>query len=216
LYISKLIEVKGTKMDFTRGVRPNNISHSSPTENAANTTTPKSHKPKRKLSGKLDIFNIVLLVSLALLILFLLFFVVSSKTKSSSDIGLVSKDGYQAVFLTNGQVYFGKIAGMDNRYIRLQEIYYLSPNQAAQEAQPNEQQQNPQYQLVKLGCELHGPQDQMIIQRDQVTFWENLKDEGTVVKGVKDWKSQNPKGLECNTNNQGNSEQNNNNENNDN
>ena len=33
--------------------------------------------------------------------------------------------GYQAVFLTNGQVYFGKLSGAHKDYVTLNDIYYL-------------------------------------------------------------------------------------------
>jgi hypothetical protein len=37
----------------------------------------------------------------------------------------------------------------------------------------------------------------MVINRDQVTFWENLKDTSTVVKTIKEWVKQNPNGQQC-------------------
>src|SRR3989344_4528142 len=38
---------------------------------------------------------------------------------------LVKADQYQAVFLTNGQVYFGKLSDVNSAYVSLQDIYYL-------------------------------------------------------------------------------------------
>lgn len=102
----------------------------------------------------------------------------------------------QAVFLTNGQVYFGNIAAVTDEYIDLQNIYYLnSQQQPAGEEQKNTAQQN--FALVKLGCELHGPTDQMIINREQVSFWENLKSDGKVSKAIQQWIDQNPDGQNC-------------------
>jgi hypothetical protein len=95
---------------------------------------------------------------------------------------------YQAVFLTNGQVYFGKVSKVDNSYVKLSDIYYL---QVQQQVQPkdNSQAQQPQVSLAKLGGELHGPEDMMYISRQQVLFWENLKDDGKVTKAIKDYKA---------------------------
>jgi len=56
---------------------------------------------------------------------------------------------------------------------------------------------NTNVSLVKLGCELHSPYDQMIINREQVTFWENLQDSGQVAKAVKTFEQQNPNGQKC-------------------
>jgi hypothetical protein len=121
----------------------------------------------------------------------------------------VDKDRQQAVFLTNGQVYFGKIKSISKNYIDLQNIYYLNVNQ---QVQPNQKDtssssnSNQSVSLVKLGCELHGPQDQMVINRDQVTFWENLKTDGQVTKAIEQWVQQNPNGQQnCNTSNSSNS-----------
>jgi len=38
--------------------------------------------------------------------------------------------------------------------------------------------------LIKLGEELHGPEDMMVIRRDQVFFGENLKNDSKVVKAI--------------------------------
>lgn len=95
----------------------------------------------------------------------------------------VSDSGYQAVFLTNNQVYFGHLENAESRSPVLKDVYYLQANQqnpqSGNETQPN-------LQLVKLGNEVHGPQDEMVLKADQILFWENLKDDGKVVKAIKD------------------------------
>ena len=130
----------------------------------------------------------VLVVGLALLMYF----------GGPDEARFVDKKKNQAVFLTNGQVYFGKVASVNKQYLDLKDIYYLNVNQ---QVQPNQNGDNKQQQssisLVKLGCELHGPADRMVINRDQVTFWENLKDEGQVSKAIAEWVKQNPNGQKC-------------------
>jgi hypothetical protein len=42
--------------------------------------------------------------------------------------------------------------------------------------------------LIKLGKEVHGPEDAMIINRDQVQFYENLKSDGEVAKLIDQYK----------------------------
>lgn len=95
---------------------------------------------------------------------------------------LVKKDQYQAVFLTNGQVYFGKLDSIESKYLSMSDVYYLQQTQ--QQVQPG-QEGEAQLSLIKLGNELHGPEAQMYITRDQVLFWENLKDDGKVVQAIK-------------------------------
>lgn len=108
----------------------------------------------------------------------------------------VEKNKLQAVFVnvngTNGgQVYFGNIKDLNSQYVRLTNVFYI------QNQQTGTTQSSQSYTLVKLGCELHGPEDQMIINRDQVFFWENLKSDGQVAQKVADYYKQNPKGQDC-------------------
>jgi len=116
-------------------------------------------------------------------------------TKISSKVGIVS--GFQAVFLTNGQVYFGKLSDAEEKYVKMEDIYYLQVTPVLQtktEGQPGsqaatDQQQQQQLSLVKLGNELHGPMDKMFINRDQILFIETLKDDGKVMQAIKDYES---------------------------
>jgi hypothetical protein len=80
-------------------------------------------------------------------------------------------------------------------------IYYLRVNQTVQPDSKNTNNNN-DVSLVKLGCELHGPQDQMVINQDQVIFWENLKSDGQVAKAVATFQKNNPDGQNCSTTSQ--------------
>lgn len=94
-----------------------------------------------------------------------------------------SKDAeWQAVFLTNGQVYFGKFSAGMGQYSTLKNIYYLQVQKAVQPADQAATDQK--VTLVKLGNELHGPQDEMKVNRDQILFYENLKKDGKVVQAI--------------------------------
>lgn len=126
---------------------------------------------------------LLILVSLAALS----WFVSKGVAMFTADAGVKGKQ-YQAVFLTNGQVYFGKVSKVDSSYVKLSDIYYLQVQQQVQPQDKNAQQQ-PQVSLAKLGGELHGPEDSMYISRSQVLFWENLKDDGKVTKAIKDYKA---------------------------
>lgn len=90
---------------------------------------------------------------------------------------------YQAVFLTNGQVYFGKYTDAGPRdNVTLSNIYYLQSD--SKTVQPADKQADAKLSLVKLGSELHGPEDTMFIKRNQILFWENLKNDSQVVKSI--------------------------------
>jgi hypothetical protein len=122
-----------------------------------------------------------------------LIFSIATKTGENS---IVAGDKYQAVFLNTGQAYFGKIKKVNQDFIDLQDVYYLY-NGASSGGTQNQSDAN--LSLVKLGTELHCPKDQMVIYRDQVTFWENLNDEGKVANAIKSWKDQNKDGVKCST-----------------
>ena len=100
----------------------------------------------------------------------------------------IKTDKYQAVFLNSadGQVYFGKLAILNNDYYKLTDIYYVRVEQV----QPGSDQPSQQnISLAKLGSEIHGPEDVMYIRQDQVLFWENLKDDGQVVKAIVEYRN---------------------------
>jgi len=105
----------------------------------------------------------------------------------------VKSGQYQAVFLTNGQVYFGKVSDINNGYVKLSDIYYLQVQQSVQPDNKSSSSDKDQSQvsLAKLGSELHGPEDNMYISRQQVLFWENLKNDGKVVQAINSYKQQN-------------------------
>lgn len=145
------------------------------------------------LPGWLRIAHIILLFSITVLMVGV---VLSLRQTNPDEKQYVATDKYQAVFLENGQVYFGKIAALNSSFINLQNVFYLNSQDGNAEQKT---ETNNQFTLIKLGCELHGPYDRMIVNRDQVTFWENLKDDGQVVKTINEWIKQNPNGQKCET-----------------
>lgn len=97
----------------------------------------------------------------------------------------VKKNQFQAVFLTNDQVYFGKVTDMNHDTITLKDVWYLRNASNATKDQQNSDQQQ-QVSLAKLGkSEVHGPEDEMHLDRRQVLFWENIRDDSQVVKAIK-------------------------------
>jgi hypothetical protein len=95
--------------------------------------------------------------------------------------------GYQAVFLSNGQVYFGKLYRAGGQYAVLRDIYYL---QVTQPPQPIPAGETPpaNVNVVKLGGELHGPEDEMRINRDHILFVEDLKGDSRVLLAIEQLK----------------------------
>ncbi len=157
-----------------------------------------SHRGSRSNTNKMfQLSSVALLFSATILVVALVLSLFFGGVPAENK--YVNKKTLQAVFLNNGQVYFGNIRSLNEKYLRVGNIYYLRVNQ---QVQPNQSDKNAAAQdisLVKLGCELHGPVDEMLINRDQVTFWENLKTDGQVAKAVAEFVKQNPNGQKCTT-----------------
>lgn len=112
-----------------------------------------------------------------------------SKDSNATTMEESASSGYQAVFLSNGQVYFGKLSGMTASYSTLKDIYYLQvttpPSSDASALNQQQAQAQQQLSLVKLGKELHGPVDEMKINRDQILFYEDMKEDGSVMQAIR-------------------------------
>lgn len=173
-------------MDFNRNTQQPGVSPS------AHTATAAAGRKNDKSSngnkwGKLGLVALVVGATVLLLAL-----AVASLGGKSAEAKFVDKSRLQAVFLSTGQVYFGNIEQLTEDYFVVDNIYYLQTSNTGTEANANTS-----VSLVKLGCELHSPKDRMLINRSQVTFWENLNETGQVATAVKTFQDQNPDGQKC-------------------
>lgn len=85
---------------------------------------------------------------------------------------------YQAVFLTNDQVYFGHLTNLDSQYPILEDTYYVQLGETSN-------------RVVKLGeNEPHGPQDHMVLNRDQILLWEDLRQDSQIIRAIQNLKTQ--------------------------
>ena len=133
------------------------------------------------------------LLELSILIIILLFgfnqlsSATQQKTKQQSpseDLNqLVTQSEFQAIFLDNGQVYFGQINKINNKQLFIKNIYYLQSDRSAKVTEKNKSQD---IKLIKFGHELHNPKDEMLINQEHVLFIENLKSDSKVVKAIKE------------------------------
>lgn len=76
---------------------------------------------------------------------------------------------YQAVFLANGQTYFGRFYDRIGGYAKIEGVYYLQQAQADSSAAPDTK-------LVRLGSELHGPAPRVLVPKSAILFVEDLSD----------------------------------------
>ena len=147
---------------------------------------PRSRKP-------MWIVGVVLVILVALLIAAAAIYKLKHKLEGKAAVS----GEYQAVFLSNGQVYFGKL-DLGGKWAKLTDIYYLQVTEPLQNASSGSQNTNTtpntnnsnnnNIQLVKLGSELHGPQDVMYIETNNILFWENMKDDSKVLQSIRQYK----------------------------
>ena len=119
------------------------------------------------------------------------------KAKSREEkVSSIGSSGYQAVFLTNGQVYFGRLAKRESDYPVLTQVYYLRLQQPLQEQKEEKKEKEPEpaslqqnLTLIKLGNELHGPSDEITLNKDHILFIENLREDSRIVKAIKEYET---------------------------
>lgn len=181
-------------MDFTN--RSGQPRTSAPDAQHSGNVTAPTHNDNKPRRARFDnnlwfkLASVVLLFSGTILVVAVLFFI--NFGSPSHENKYVAKNDYQAVFInvtgvTAGAVYFGHITDLSDDFIRLNNVFYIQkPSDTSKDAN-----------LIKLGCEIHGPEDEMVINRDQVFFWENLKPSGEVTKKIAEWYKANPSGQKC-------------------
>lgn len=164
---------------------------------AAHPTGKRKHIDWAGRTVRLELF--IVLVGTALLLAALSLWLATGNFNSTESKQL-EPARYQAVFLTNNQVYFGKVTSLNDKSVVLTDVFYIeTPNNSNQN---NASASNTNYTLRKLGdSELHAPEDKMVISRSQVIFWENLKDSSQVVTKIKEYKK-NPSAAQQNNSSQ--------------
>lgn len=82
----------------------------------------------------------------------------------------VDERGYQAVFLSDGRAYIGRLTSSSGDYYVLRDVFYLQ--QAPEAAEKNDQATQ---QVLPRTGDVHGPTGRMLIPKDEVLLIENLR-----------------------------------------
>lgn len=90
-------------------------------------------------------------------------------------------DAYQAVFLDNGQTYFGKITDRVGHTVRLSDVYYFDFHAGALDAASDA---SPDMKLLRLGSEVHGPEAYMNINTEHILYTEDLRSDSKVAQAI--------------------------------
>lgn len=138
----------------------------------------KDRAPKDKKGSSNKVW-VVASVILALLIVGFIGWTLWSNAKNA-ETGIDSSK-YQAVYLMNGQIYFGKLTQQGDSHLKLTNVYYLQ-TAAGDEKSDTTQQANDNAQLIKLSKAIYDPSDEMIISKDQVLYFQNLTSDSRASK----------------------------------
>ncbi|HKY51062.1 MAG TPA: hypothetical protein VJP45_07385 [Candidatus Limnocylindria bacterium] len=87
---------------------------------------------------------------------------------------------YQAVFLTNGQTYFGRYYDRIGAYAKIEDVYYL------QQTQSDDPNAAPTTRIVRRGRELHGPAPRTLIPKSAILFVEDLTDASPIAQFMRE------------------------------
>ena len=88
---------------------------------------------------------------------------------------------YQAVFLDNGQVFFGKVEQAGSSYLTLRDVYYVR-------RQVDQDKKEARNLLIKRGNEAHAP-DLMRINTRHVVFMEPVGPDSPLAKLIREAKT---------------------------
>jgi hypothetical protein len=88
----------------------------------------------------------------------------------------VGRSQYQAVFLTNGQTYFGRYYDRIGAYAKIEDVYYL------QQVQGSDPEAAADTRIVRRGSELHEPSSRMLLPKSAILFVEDLTDASPIAQ----------------------------------
>lgn len=91
---------------------------------------------------------------------------------------------YYAFTLSNGSLLFAQLKSQDKLYLYLSHIHYLQrtpPSNPPKRGEP----ETPNLQLVRQSMDLHGPQDELILNRAQLLFYQELREDSRVVQAIR-------------------------------
>jgi hypothetical protein len=77
---------------------------------------------------------------------------------------------YQAVFLSNGQTYFGRYYDRIGAYAKIEDVYYI------------QQSESSDARLVRRGTELHAPDHRMLVPKTAILFVEDLRPDSPIAQ----------------------------------
>lgn len=97
------------------------------------------------------------------------------------DFSLPSVGGarYQAVFLANGQTYFGRYTDRIGPYVKIEDVHYIQTTPP-----PPGSDDPPEQRLLRRGGEPHQPLARVLVPRTAILFIEDLQPSSPIVRFI--------------------------------
>lgn len=164
-------------MDFTtQDTQTNTTPH-----NAGNAGNNKKKVNSWPTSGWVRAIWIFLLFSVTIVaggLLSLMYF------SNNSESQYVDGSKFQAVYLNDQEVFFGKIKTINSRFVDLQDVFSTNNPSALKAAATSKSASTTASSIVKPDCNAYGSYDEMIISRSDVRYWQNLRPDSQVVQAI--------------------------------
>lgn len=93
---------------------------------------------------------------------------------------------YSAVYLDNGDVYFGKIYNSEAKFVILKDVYYFKDSGFIKQNDVTDSTTGADggLSLVKMGSEVHAPESDMTILQQHIVFIESLSKTSKVLEAI--------------------------------
>lgn len=97
---------------------------------------------------------------------------------------------YQAVYLVNGQAYFGKLQNTTGQFLVMKTPYTMQDVQTPPQEDANAETKETSEPvanttLIKVSGQVYGPEESIALKAEQVIFWQNLRDDSKVSQALK-------------------------------
>ena len=155
--------------------------------------------PKKKKARSWDIEKMIIkkIAWVAVIVLILAWVDMNMHFTSAFRSEREARAKWQAVFLNNGQVYFGHLTRNGFDSWKLSDAYYIQVTkvpvvpQAEPEKKNGDKTETPQLvreetrnTLVKMTGDLHSPENTMTIPSSNILFWQNLSKDSNIVQTI--------------------------------
>ena len=88
-------------------------------------------------------------------------------------------EGFWAVYLDSGQIFYGKKDKQNKNYVTMTNVFYYQPGVRSAKAE--------NIRIIKVGTEIHQPQDYIYINKQHIERQEQLSDDSKDVEAIKQY-----------------------------